>query len=588
MIRIKPIHIFLFVLISNLALINLKLEETVYTLEFDNNEWSYDSTNKVYYQIGVVYCTNPIDTDYQSLGIFVPEEYLKCSESSGKYSCSINSSGKKGQYTAKNAPYVLPLNTPGYSAMKAPQQYNYKTISNYISKGIIYIYAGCRGRYEQTDKDKENFVAGAPWGVTDLKSAIRFLRYNSELLPGDLNRFYSFGMSGGGAQSCLMGITGNSELFTKYLEENGAAMKDKNGNIIKDNIKGSQCWCPITNLDTADAAYEWNIGQYLSTDTREEGKFTKEVSNDLVSEFVNYINKLKLKDENGKELTLTDTNSGTYYDYLLKIIQDSLNNFISDTTFPYEKKDVSPFPPGKIRRLSTIYETIEEYIENLNSDSETPWVIYDSSKKKATVTSVKDFIVHCKSKNVKKVGAFDDFSKQQAENQLFGVDKTNYQKHFDRILAELLTKNKDKYSSLNNWDDNYPTEYTSDLTLSDSLSSTIEERVNMYNPMYYLNSYYKGYKTSDIAEYFRINTGIAQVDTGNVVEMDLYLALINNNKSAEFTTVWDKEHVEAERTGTSEENFISWVNKIEEVDKKGYNKYINYNCLLLGLFLLLL
>ena len=588
MIRIKPIHIFLFVLISNLALINLKLEETVYTLEFDNNEWSYDSTNKVYYQIGVVYCTNPIDTDYQSLGIFVPEEYLKCSESSGKYSCSINSSGKKGQYTAKNAPYVLPLNTPGYSAMKAPQQYNYKTISNYISKGIIYIYAGCRGRYEQTDKDKENFVAGAPWGVTDLKSAIRFLRYNSELLPGDLNRFYSFGMSGGGAQSCLIGITGNSELFTKYLEENGAAMKDKNGNIIKDNIKGSQCWCPITNLDTADAAYEWNIGQYLSTDTREEGKFTKEVSNDLVSEFVNYINKLKLKDENGKELTLTDTNSGTYYDYLLKIIQDSLNNFISDTTFPYEKKDVSPFPPGKIRRLSTIYETIEEYIENLNSDSETPWVIYDSSKKKATVTSVKDFIVHCKSKNVKKVGAFDDFSKQQAENQLFGVDKTNYQKHFDRILAELLTKNKDKYSSLNNWDDNYPTEYTSDLTLSDSLSSTIEERVNMYNPMYYLNSYYKGYKTSDIAEYFRINTGIAQVDTGNVVEMDLYLALINNNKSAEFTTVWDKEHVEAERTGTSEENFISWVNKIEEVDKKGYNKYINYNCLLLGLFLLLL
>ena len=209
-------------------------------------------------------------------------------------------------------------------------------------------------------------------------------------------------------------------------------------------------------------------------------------------------------------------------------------------------------------------------------------------KKKATVTSVKDFIVHCKSKNVKKVGAFDDFSKQQAENQLFGVDKTNYQKHFDRILAELLTKNKDKYSSLNNWDDNYPTEYTSDLTLSDSLSSTIEERVNMYNPMYYLNSYYKGYKTSDIAEYFRINTGIAQVDTGNVVEMDLYLALINNNKSAEFTTVWDKEHVEAERTGTSEENFISWVNKIEEADKKNYNKYINYNCLLLGLFLLLL
>lgn len=75
-------------------------------------------------------------------------------------------------------------------------------------------------------------------------------------------------MSGGGAQSCLMGVTGNSDLYTKYLEENVAVMKDAAGNKIKDNVKGSQCWCPITNLDTANAAYEWNIGQYFSTDTR--------------------------------------------------------------------------------------------------------------------------------------------------------------------------------------------------------------------------------------------------------------------------------------------------------------------------------
>ena len=36
-------------------------------------------------------------------------------------------------------------------------------------------------------------------------------------------------------------------------EKIGAAINDANGNEIKDNIKGSQCWCPITNLDTADA-----------------------------------------------------------------------------------------------------------------------------------------------------------------------------------------------------------------------------------------------------------------------------------------------------------------------------------------------
>ena len=45
-------------------------------------------------------------------------------------------------------------------------------------------------------------------------------------------------------------------LFAEYLNKIGSTIIDSNGNEIKVNIKGSQCWCPITNLDTADAAYE--------------------------------------------------------------------------------------------------------------------------------------------------------------------------------------------------------------------------------------------------------------------------------------------------------------------------------------------
>ena len=77
---------------------------------------------------------------------------------------------------------------------------------------------------------------GAPWGVTDLKAAIRFLRYNSGSLPGNLNSFYTFGHSGGGAQSCLMGVTGNSDLFKDYLKNISAAMNYTNETEIKDNI----------------------------------------------------------------------------------------------------------------------------------------------------------------------------------------------------------------------------------------------------------------------------------------------------------------------------------------------------------------
>ena len=283
--RIIPVLTFITIIFSNILYSEQKLEE--YTLNFDKANWSLDQTNGVYYQIGVVYCTNPVDTSYQSFGIYVPKEYLTCTQSNDKYSCDINSSGIKGSYTASNAPIVLPVDTGGYAAMKAPTTYEYNKVSKFMEKGIIYLYAGCRGRYE----DSTTYISGAPWPITDLKSAIRYVRYNTKLIPGNKDSIYTFGMSGGGAQSCLMGVTGNYATFTQYLNSNGAAMKDSEGKEIKDNIKGSQCWCPITNLDTADAAYEWNMGQYFTTGTRDEANFTKLLSEDLADEYVEYVKK---------------------------------------------------------------------------------------------------------------------------------------------------------------------------------------------------------------------------------------------------------------------------------------------------------
>ena len=385
------------------------------------------------------------------------------------------------------------------------------------------------------------------------------------------------------------GITGNSDLYTQYLALNGAVMKDADGNDIKDNVKGSQCWCPITNLDTADLAYEWNIGQYYSTGTRAEGTFTKLLSDDLASEYVKYINNIKLKDPKGKELSLDEINSGSYYNYLKSVIEESLNNFLSDTTFPWTPQpNPGPGPglrPGSNEELKdeTSYNTAEDYIAYLNEGNQ--WITYDKSKNKATISSVGDFVKKCK--NAKKnVGAFDDLNRTQAENNVFGTAPgENYQRHFDKILTDLLNKNKDKYAEKSNWDEDLPTEYSNDLEKEDSLGNKIQYRVNMYNPMYYLNNYYEGYKKSDVADYFRINTGIFQSDTGNVVEMNLYLALINYGKKVEFTTVWEQQHVKAERNGgDSDTNFINWISGIE----KNFSGWINLSYLVYLVSLLLL
>ena len=585
MIKLKVKIVFILELITfSFSLIsksNLRLTDTTYSLSFDSTNWSYDSSNGVYYQIGVIYCTNPATTDYNSLGIYVPANYLTCTAgSSNKYSCSINSSGTVGSYTATTAPIVFPINTAGYSAQKGPTSYSYSGLDSYLKAGLIYVYAGCRGRNEG-----ETYNSGAPWGVTDLKASIRYIRYNSDSIPGDKDSIFSFGHSGGGAQSCLLGITGDSSLYTNYLNKIGAAMTDSSGNSISDSIKGSQCWCPITNLDTADMAYEWNMGQYVSTGTRADGTFTKSLSDDLTNQYISYINNIKLKDESGTTLLLStsESNTGTYYDYLKSVIETSLNNFLSDTEFPYtpssnEQGDggfggggdsggsggsppsggdpPSGDPPS--RRLSTTYNSVSEYISSLNSDGN--WVTYDSSTNTATINSVGDFVTHCKSPT-KDVGAFDSLDKSQAENKLFGINSTYNTAHFDTYMSSLLTNNSGTYSSGTNWVSSYPTAYSTDLSETDSLGKTVIERANMYNPMYYIHNNYDGYQSSKVASYFRINTGITQGDTSTCVEMNLALALKNYGKNVEFTTVWDQGHTTAERKGSSysTSNFISWV-----------------------------
>jgi hypothetical protein len=81
--------------------------------------------------------------------------------------------------------------------------------------------------------------------------------------------------------------------------------------------------------------------------------------------------------------------------------------------------------------------------------------------------------------------------------------------------------------------------------------------------MYYISDYYDGYGTSTVAKYWRIRTGINQTDTALTVEENLKLALESNENvaSVDFATVWGQPHTTAERTGTSTDNFIAWVNE---------------------------
>lgn len=537
-----------------------------YSLAFDNAAWQYDEANDIYWQVGVVYVANPASLDYETLGIYVPGAYLEATANGdGTYTASVKSDAQVGQFTAATAPYILPVNTPGYNASQAPT-WLADGIASYTQAGMIYLQPGIRGRDNTTDSQGQEVVGGAPWGVTDLKAAIRYVRYNKDVLPGDTDKIVSFGHSGGGAQSAILGASGDSTLYNPYLEALGAAMKDKEGNPISDAPYGTMTWSPITSLDYADAAYEWNLGQFADSNTRAEGTFTQALSQDLAKEYANYINQLGLKHE-GQALTLTESSEGiytqgSYATYLEGVVNQSLNNFLDDTSFPYTSDGAGPGGSTE----SVTYETAQAYIDSLNA--ETQWVTYDAAANRAKISSLADFAKYVKTAS-KSVPAFDALDRSLAENAVFGVADAN-ELHFDQLVARLLKNNQAKYESLTDWNSQYVTDFESDLAKTDSLGKTIAERQDLYNPMFYLTSAYSGFQTSKPAPHWRIRSGLSQGDTALTVETNLALALENQAngavKSVDFATVWGQGNTTAERTGHASANFIQWVQEIVAQD----------------------
>lgn len=483
----------------------------------DMTKWLYREDKDLYYQTGIAYCDRPADESYEKLAVFVPGAYMDAAENGdGTYTCALNESAAVNGYTAASAPIVMPVYTPNYAADKAltadiltEVPYLSEQIAEYTSQGFVFVHAGCRGLTE-----------GAPAGVTDLKAAIRYLRWCDDVLAGDAESIFVFGMSGGGAQAAILGASGNSALYDPYLKAIGAIQG------VSDAVTGSMDWCPITDLDTADAEYEWMMGCTRTGRSKE----WQAISDALAEAFAAYVNRAGFVDDHGDPLTLEESEegiyqAGSYYDYLKRVIERSLNNYLSDAAF--------------------LPDDAQDYIDGLNADKK--WITYDKASNTASISSIADFVKTCK-----RASDYDlAFDYPSSRHPLFGLGDGKGV-HYDSLLAGILTE----------LDSEYAPSYNADLQKTDPIGYTVGQRVNMYTPLYYLMESRKGYGTSTVAKYWRIRTGIKQPTTSLTTEVDLALALGNCDgvESVDFETVWDQSHDEAERSGSSTENFIAWVN----------------------------
>ncbi|WP_369242331.1 subtype B tannase [Streptomyces sp. R21] len=385
-----------------------------------------DKTVKYHFYKATTYVTDPVDEKYQSLIVSVPVEidgktvdathapilfansvggYMPSSVADatgvgaagmtgipggaggGAPSASTSASASASSTASAAASASAPASTgTGEVASGGNAQVNAQggMVSNAklaLAAGYVVVEPGARGR-TLTDADG-TYYGTAPAAIVDLKAAVRYVRFNKGRIPGNTDRIVSSGTSAGGALSALLGASGDSPLYDKYLKELGAA-------DASDSIFASGDWCPITDLEHADMAYEWNWGgNKLSSGSLVD----RTVSKDLSTAFADYQASLKIRAKGFGALTARNLD-----DYLLEThLQPSATTYLKSLS----DADRSTY---------------------LASNTFITW-----SGGRATFTWA-DFLTHVGARK-KDTPAFDAFDLSAGENNEFGTGTTQA-RHF--------------------------------------------------------------------------------------------------------------------------------------------------------------
>lgn len=415
---------------------------------------------------GLSYVEKPVVPEYQRLNLFAPEALF-----AGK---SVNG------YTLSTAPVFVPNTVGGYmpGAADEPKEDRHhpgqaNAVFQALRRGYVVAAPAIRGRSQAGGQ--------APACIVDYKAAVRWLHYFSDCLPGDESKIITNGTSAGGALSALIGAAGDHPDYAPYLREIGAA-------DASDAVFAASCYCPITNLEHADMAYEWEfagIYDYHRKHMRKDeggrpsfeaidGELTelqRKTSRDLAAAFPAYVNSLGLKDASGAPLTLDAEGKGSFKAFLESVVLDSA------------------------RRAE----------ENGIDVSGKAWLTMKAGRPEAM-----DFAGYVRDiTRMKTAPAFDDLTLASPENNLFGTPEQSH-RHF--------------------------TAYSAAHSLQDG-SIAPAQLIKLLNPMYYVED-----SVAVKAPHWRIRHGECDRDTSLAISAILTLKLREHGCPVDYHSPWDTPH----------------------------------------------
>jgi len=311
-------------------------------LGFDSNKFVLrtvtvgDQTVSVRAYEGIVTVAKPLDPTFQRLNVYIPTAYFE--------------GGTVHGYNAQTAPIFLPNQVGGYMpgrpGVPGPDRSGApNAIAQALVRGYVVASPGARGWPLRDAQGR--FIGKAPAAIVDLKAAVRWLRHNDALMPGNAERIISNGGSAGGALSALLGATGNNPDYEPYLKAIGATSG-------RDDVFAASCYCPITNLENADSAYEWQFrGIHEYRGRGFSGTLNArqiEISEQLRALFPAYVNRLQLKAPDGSPLTLDANGDGPFKDYVKSFLIASAQKALDGGKLLSEYKWIT-IEGGKVKDL---------------------------------------------------------------------------------------------------------------------------------------------------------------------------------------------------------------------------------------------
>lgn len=427
----------------------------------------------------IFYVSNIIDPECQFLNFYVPES---------------------AYFYNSKTPIFLKTNIGGYMASRASEPSNIDATGRALLEGYIVVIPGSRGWNSRTtgSEGHDTYPGRVPAALVDLKAAIRYLRHNTNRIPGDTERIIIDGTSAGGAMAALVGATGNNPAYDSYLKALGAANE-------RDDVFAAVCFCPITDLEHADMAYEW-----LYSGTNKKGRDLSPaaavVSEDLAAMYPDYLETLGLKTPDGTTLTVLN-----YREYLKTfLIASAQKARDAGTDMP---------PETGVVLNADFRRSPGEIVMDIDLDLYLDYVVSEQP--------------------LKSPPAFDSLgvlnSNPTPENNEFGDDKGNAANFTD---FSLQMSGDNPYAAV---------------------SPDIKTRVHLMNPMNFI-----GDEESRTAQYWYIRHGAVDRDTSFQISINLYTKLVNHGYDANFALPWNRKH-----QGDYDLNDVfTWIEKILSHGKK--------------------